>query len=339
MLGELNASHMGYYPPGTRGRGGRTGDATGWIGATFDPEAEGPGILVREVLPDSPAARADVALEPGERLLAVNGRSVEPGTNIFDLFVDTVDQRTQLRVLDENGSARSVVLEPTSYWGQRQLRYEEWVRERRRLVDEWSGDRLGYIHIQGMSIPSFEEFERMLYAAADGKDGLLIDVRSNGGGWTTDYLMAVLMVRRHAYTVPRGADASIRAYPQSRLPLAAWTRPAVALCNEDSYSNAEIFSHAFKSLERGPLVGSPTFGAVISTGGMQTLDGALVRLPGRGWYVADSGINMENNGAVPDVIVWQPPAEDHAKDRDTQLRRAVEVLLEDLESDPRAGSW
>ena len=141
------------------------------------------------------------------------------------------------------------------------------------LTDEWSGGRLGYIHIQGMNIPSFEEFERMLFAAADGKEGLLVDVRFNGGGWTTDYLMAVLMVQRHAYTVPRGADSSIQAYPQSRLPLAAWTRPAATICNEDSYSNAEIFSHAFKSLERGPLVGWPTFGAVISTGGTRTLDG------------------------------------------------------------------
>jgi tricorn protease len=190
-----------------------------------------------------------------------------------------------------------------------------------------------------MNIPSFEEFERGLFAAANGKEGLLIDVRSNGGGWTTDYLMAVLMVQRHAYTIPRGADPDIRAYPQSRLPLSAWTRPAAAICNEDSYSNAEIFSHAFKSLERGPLVGSPTFGAVISTGGMRTLDGALVRLPGRGWFVAPTGINMENNGAVPDVVVWHPPSEDRSASEDTQLQRAVEVLLADIGTDPRTGAW
>jgi tricorn protease len=190
-----------------------------------------------------------------------------------------------------------------------------------------------------MNAPSFEEFERMLFAAADGKEGLLVDVRFNGGGWTTDYLMAVLMVQRHAYTVPRGADPSIRAYPQGRLPLAAWTRPAAAICNEQSYSNAEIFSYAFQTLERGPVIGWPTFGAVISTGGTRTLDGATVRLPGRGWFVAPTGVNMENNGAVPNVLVAQPPAEDHSATEDTQLRRAVEVLLADLESDPRTGAW
>jgi tricorn protease len=339
MLGELNASHMGYRPPGTGGRSGASGDTTGWIGVTFDPQAGGPGLLISEVLPDSPAWRTDVALEKGDRLLEVNGVAITEGTNVFGLFVDTVDQRTQLRVLDGDGAERTAIVKPVDLGSLRQLRYEEWVRERRRLTEEWSDGRLGYIHIQGMNIPSFEEFERMLFAAADGKEGLLVDVRFNGGGSTTDYLMAVLMVQRHAYTVPRGADPSIRAYPQSRLPLAAWTRPAAVICNEQSKSNAEIFSYAFMSLGRGPVVGWPTFGAVISTGGTRTLDGGTVRLPGRGWFVAPTGVNMENNGAVPDVLVAQPPAEDRSADEDTQLRRAVEVLLADLENDPRTGTW
>jgi tricorn protease len=339
MLGELNASHMGYYPPGTRGATRVTGDSTGWIGVAYDPAAGGPGLLVSEVLPDSPAWRTDVRIEKGERLLAINGTAVEANINVFGLFVDTVDQRTQLRVLGIDGVERTVVIKPISVRQLRQLRYEEWVRERRRLTEEWSGGRLGYVHIQGMNTPSFEEFERMLFAAANGKEGLLIDVRFNGGGRTTDYVMAVLMVQRHAYTVPRGADPSIRAYPQSRLPLAAWTRPAAVLCNEQSYSNAEIFSYAFQTLERGPVIGWPTFGAVISTGGIRTLDGATVRLPGRGWFVAGTGVNMENNGAVPDVQIAQPPAEDRSATEDTQLRRAVEVLLANLESDPRTGAW
>ena len=339
MLGELNASHMGYYPPGTRGRATASGDNTGWIGVTYDPSAGGPGILIREVLADSPAWRADAAIQPGERLVAVNGVEIGDTTNVFELFVDTDGERTPLTVRGIDGSDRTVVVEPVSYYRQRALRYDEWVRQRRALTDQWSGGRLGYIHIQGMDIPSFEEFERMLFAAADGKEGLLVDVRSNGGGWTTDYLMAVLMVQRHAFTVPRGGDPAIRAYPQSRLPLSAWTRPSVAICNEDSYSNAEIFSHAFKSLGRGPLVGSPTFGAVISTGGMRTIDGSTVRLPGRGWFVAPTGLNMEHNGAQPDVLVWQPPSEDASATEDTQLARAVQVLLDNIGKDPRTGAW
>ena len=57
-------------------------------------------------------------------------------------------------------------------------------------------------------------------------------------------------------------------YPfNERAILSVNTKPTVALCNENSYSNAEIFSHAYKNLGIGKLVGQPTFGAVISTGG------------------------------------------------------------------------
>jgi tricorn protease len=338
MLGELNASHMGYY---ATGRGGPSdGDQTGWIGAVFDPTAGGPGLLVSEVLPDSPAANAEVGIKEGERLLGVNGHEVETDTNIYDLFVDTIGERVPTTVRAADGSARSVILRPIAYGSHRQLRYEEWVRQRRRMVEEASDGRLGYLHIQGMSAPSFEVFERDLYAAADGKEGLIIDVRSNGGGWTTDYLMAVLTVQRHAFTIPRDGDASVKSYPTAeRLPVGAFTRPAATLCNEDSYSNAEIFSWAFQTLGRGPLVGSPTFGAVISTGGMELINGGWVRLPGRGWYVAGSGINMEKQGAQPDVVVWQPPAEESSATVDTQLETAVRVRLEGIEEDPRYGSW
>lgn len=338
MLGELNASHMGYYP---RGRGAApTGDRTGWIGAVFDPAAGGPGLLVTEVLPNSPADQVHVAITPGERLLAVRGRTIDDSTNVYGLFVDTVGERVPVTVRGVDGGDRTVVVRPVSTSEHRRLRYEQWVRQRRALVDRWSDGRLGYLHIQGMNEPSFELFERDLFAAADGKEGLIIDVRSNGGGWTTDYLMTVLMVQRHAYTLPRGGDPEVRAYPTSeRLLAGAYTRPAVALCNEDSYSNAEIFSWAFQTLKRGPLVGAPTFGAVISTGGTRLLNGGWVRLPGRGWFVAGSGVNMENNGAQPDVVVWQPPTEDSSATEDTQLAEAVRVRLENIEDDPRYGAW
>jgi len=334
MLGELNASHMGYRPKRHSG-----GEKTGRLGVTFDPRAGGPGLLITEVLEDGPAAHSSVDLAPGDRILEIGGRPVDDRTNVYSLLADTVDRRIPLKILDTEGGQRTVVVIPTTSGRIRGLRYETWVRERRRLTDEYSGGRLGYLHIHSMDIASFETFERDLQAAAEGKEGLLIDVRSNGGGWTTDYLMAVLMVRRHAYTVPRDDTSGVKAYPQSRLPLAAWTRPAAAICNEDSYSNAEIFSHAFKTLDRGPLVGQTTFGAVISTGAHPLPGGGYVRTPLRGWYVAPTGLNMENHGAVPDVIVAQPPAEDFNPQTDTQLRTAVETLLAEIPADPRRNAW
>ncbi len=339
MLDELNASHMGYRPQGGGPAGAVGGETTGFIGALFDAAAGGPGIRVREVLPDSPAARVDVALVPGDRILAVGGQKVRADQDVYALFADTVGQRVPLTILGADGKERAAVVIPVPFAQQQEWRRDAWVRQRRALVEQLSGGRLGYLYIPAMDMPSFEEFERDLYAAAHGREGLVIDVRNNGGGWTTDYLMAVLNVKRHAWTVERDASKEVKAYAQERLPLAAWTRPAVTVCNDESYSNAEIFSHAFKTLGRGKVVGWPTFGAVISTGGTQVLDGALVRLPTRGWYVAGTGVNMENNGAVPDVAVEQPPAQDMAAADDAQLAKAVEVLLADLPGDPRRGAW
>ena len=339
MLDELNASHMGYRPQGGGGPGAAGSETTGFIGALFDPAAGGPGIRVREVLPDSPAARVDVALKAGERILAVGGQPVRADQDVYALFADTVGQRVPLRILGADGAERTAVVVPAGLAKQMEWRRKAWVDQRRALVETLSNGRLGYLYIPAMDMPSFEEFERDLYAAAHGREGLVIDVRNNGGGWTTDYLMAVLNVKRHAWTVERGASKDVKAYAQERLPLAAWTRPAVTVCNDESYSNAEIFSHAFRTLGRGRLVGWPTFGAVISTGGTTVLDGALVRLPMRGWYVAGTGVNMENNGAVPDVPVEQPAVQDMAAAADAQLAKAVEVLLADLPDDPRRGAW
>jgi len=334
MLGELNASHMGFRLPEEGGRQARDG----YLGVEVEPAADGRGVVVREVLPDTPAARVDMGLSPGDRILAVEGEEVAANRNFYALFQGLEGRTVRLTVASPKGE-RQVQVKLESLENVRQARYRAWVKERRALVERLSGGKLGYIHIQGMDEPSLEEFQRDLFAAANGKQGLLIDVRNNGGGWTTDYLMAMLHVRRHAWTVPRGMEPNLRGYPQDRLPLPAWTRPAAALCDEASYSNAEIFSWAFKTTKRGPLVGMTTFGAVISTGGTRLVDGSFLRLPFRGWFVAGSGINMERQGCEPDVLVFQPPEQDMAKEQDAQLAKAVEVLLAQLPPDPSQLPW
>ena len=189
-----------------------------------------------------------------------------------------------------------------------------------------------------MGWDSFEEFERELQATGYGKDAIVVDVRYNGGGWTTDYLMLVLNYKQHAYTIPRGAADSLSVnnpkfagyYPLGeRLPYSAWIKPSIALCNENSYSNAEIFSHAYQTLGIGKLVGKPSFGAVISTGGRTMVDGTFVRLPGRGWYVKKSGNDMEDEPATPDFVIENAP-DYRAKGTDAQLKKAVDELMKQL---------
>ena len=333
MLGELNSSHQGMYGAD---RAETQKERTGQLGVEIEPTNN--GMKITRVIEDSPADRTESKLNIGDVITSVDGHSVTNNINFYFLFINKVDKRVLLDVADKNGKSREVVIRPAGSLNSKL--YEEWVSDHKKLTDKYSNGRLGYIHIQGMSWPSFERFERELTASGMGKEGIVIDVRFNGGGWTTDYLMTVLTYRQHAYTVPRGAADNLKKgqknfinhYPLGeRLPFAAWTKPSVALCNSYSYSNAEIFSHAYKTLGIGTLVGEPTFGAVISTGGRGLIDGSFVRMPFRGWYVKATEKNMEWGPAVPDIIVEESP-DSRGKDKDEQLKAAVDELLKRIDS-------
>jgi tricorn protease len=290
------------------------------------------------VVPNSPADREMSTLNVGDVITAVGGQQVAEVDNFYSLLSDRVDTPTLLQVQNANGESREVVIEPTDDLGD-QL-YNEWVEKRKELTEKYSNGRLGYIHVEGMNWPSFERFERELVATGEGKEGIVIDVRYNGGGWTTDYLLTVLKYRQHAYTIPRGATENISKnktnfrehYPfGERLPLSSWTKHSIALANLNSYSNAEIFSHAYKQLDLGTLVGEPTFGAVISTGGAGLMGGSYIRLPFRGWFVKNTDNNMDRVPAVPDIKVINPP--DYRSGEDKQLKRAVDELLNQIDSE------
>ncbi len=329
MLGQLNASHMGMYGPSPEET---QKDKTGLIGIEGIPLPEG-GIKITYVVPGSPADREESQLQVGDVIVAVNERPVAPQQNLYELLNGTANERTLLRVTNGPNETREVIIRPTN--SLRKENYEAWVDQRKRLTEQYSNGKLGYIHIQGMNWTSFERFERELMASGYGKEGIIIDVRYNGGGWTTDMLMAILSSRQHSYTIPRGAAEHLAKeharfqnnYPfGERLPFPNLNKPSIALCNENSYSNAEIFSHAYKTLGFGKLVGQPTFGAVISTGSHRLVDGSRIRMPFRAWYVKATGENMEHGPAVPDVLVENAPDED-AQMTDSQLQKAVELLL------------
>lgn len=335
LFGELNGSHLGISGGSAIDGFTAPSAATGYLGIRAEP-APG-GFRVARITPNGPADRSTSRLSVGEVIRAVDGRRLAasetamPTMHLDEFFKGTTGRETLLEIAGADGSTRMVLIVPIS-WGQwDSLRYEEIVLERRAQVEKLSNGRLGYLHIRGMSEPSVRDFERDLYAAGKGKEGLIIDVRDNGGGWTADILLSSLTAPRHARTQPRGVDLKDipdDAYPRDRRLIYAWTRPINVLINQNAFSNAEIFAHAVKTAGRGRLIGTATFGGVISTGGTTLIDGTSVRLPFRGWYLPD-GTDQENNGARPDVDVPQTP-EDEAIDRDRQLEAAVEDLLKQL---------
>ncbi len=334
MLGQLNASHMGLYG---KDREKTQRDITGLLGVEIAVNDN--GALIKRVILNSPADKVKSKLNKNDVIIAIDGVKINKDVNFYSLLNNKVNEAVLLEVKSRDNIdniIRNVVIRPTK--SLRKELYEQWVKDRKNLTEKYSNGRLGYLHIKGMNMVSFERFEREITSCGYGKEGIVIDVRFNGGGWTTDYLMAVLNVKQHSYTIPRGASDDLQkehirfrdyyAFGE-RLPFAVWTKPSIAICNANSYSNAEIFSHAYKTLGIGKLVGIPTFGAVISTGGARLLNGSFVRVPFRGWYVKATDKNMEHKPAVPDVIVQNSP-DSKAKGVDEQLKKAVNVLLKQI---------
>jgi len=331
MLGELNGSHLGFgpwLPPGPVEEN-RWKTVTPHLGLRFDADFVGPGLKIRDVIPDGPADRQRSRLVPGDVVLAIDGVNLTPDKDLTEIINGPLERDISLRVRSAAGVERIVVLRPISYPAAQALLYEKWIDDNQHLVAKLSGGKLGYLSVRGMDWASFNRLEEELCSVGSGKDGIVIDVRENGGGFTADHLLTVLCQPRHAITVPRGGGPG---YPGDRLVYGAWQKPIVVLCNQNSFSNAEIFSHAVKLLGRGQVVGVPTAGGVISTGSTAIMDFGVLRMPFRGWYDAETGEDMELLGAVPDHILWPDPA-DEAAGVDRQLEKSVAVLLQEVKAD------
>ncbi|MCB1150316.1 PD40 domain-containing protein, partial [bacterium] len=332
MLGELNASHMGY-----RANWPETGEYAqdGWLGVSLDPGHRGRGLRVTDVIPDGPADKERGRILPGDVILSVEGAEVGRDASLEAALENRQDVPTLVRV-SRDGEELDLTLTPEGIRPLWQLEYMRMEKDNRAAVESASKGRVGYVHIQGMGFDEVERFEQNLFAAADGKEALIIDVRNNGGGWTTDLMLTILTQPQHAYTIGRDGEVG---YPMTeRMPFYSWQKPIAVICNEGSYSNAEIFSSAVRTIGRGPVVGMETGGNVISTGGFGNRYNGFTRLPGRGWYTFGDEAHPERNhkpqegehdlpGVIPDHQVPRTVA-DVMFDRDPQLDKAVELMLE-----------
>ncbi|MEO1618351.1 MAG: S41 family peptidase [Planctomycetota bacterium] len=328
MLGELNGSHNGFYASRDEPSPPRPEftDVTAHLGARFDYSFKGQGLKVKDVLPRTPADRVDSRLEPGDIITLIDGTPVDSEMDLTLVLNGPLDRDITLTVERDEEEPQEIMIRPTSYGAARARLYDKWLEHNREMVEKRSKGKLGYLHIRSMDQASFYEFEKQLYRVGYGREGLVIDVRDNGGGFTTDMLLTALTQPKHAITVPRGGGPG---YPQDRMVYAVWQKSIIVLCNQNSFSNAEIFSHAVKNLKRGKVVGVQTAGGVISTGSVQIMDVGRMRMPFRAWFTSIDGEDMELNGAEPHYIVWPKPGEIPAG-KDRQLAKAIKVLAKEV---------
>lgn len=328
MLGELNGSHLGFYPtnfPGEWRFNESWRKETAHLGVRLDDNR-----TVTFVHPNGPADRPGSEIQVGETIIKIDGHTLRADTPITQMLTGRMDRDIVLTISSKKGKKREVTLRPISHGQARTLAQSSRLDDRLAKVEEASKGKLGYLHVARMAWDEFEKFEQHIYERGAGKDGLIIDVRDNGGGFTADHLLTVLTQPLHAYTIPRNGEIG---YPQDRHVYASWNKPIVVLCNQNSYSNAEIFSHAIKTLDRGKVIGMPTAGCVISTGSTNILGLGRMRMPFRGWYLTD-GEDMELHGAVPHFLVDLKP-DDLPKGHDHQLIKAIEILQKEVKERSR----
>jgi tricorn protease len=335
VVGELGTSHCYVNQADTDPAPDRPDPKTvGQLGADISRDPAGRWIVDR-VLPGessdprarSPLTAPGVAVRAGDELLAVDGQPVDPVRGPWPLLAGTAGQPVELTVRTPDAAeARHVVVVPLH--GERRLRYQDWVAERRRQVRELSDGRLGYLHVPDMVGEGWAHLHRDLRTEMD-RDGLVFDVRGNSGGHISELVVEKMARRLIAWVWGRWVQPE--SYPHD-----ARRGPLVTLADEFAGSDGDIVTAAVRALGLGPVVGTRTWGGVVGIEGYQALvDGTSLTVPRYGFWFDEFGWDVENHGVDPDVEVLNTP-DDWAAGRDSQLETAVQLALELLDKQPPA---
>jgi tricorn protease len=331
MIGELGTSHT-YVWGGDAHDQAETVDV-GMLGA--DVRFDGRGFVIRRILPGrpwdeelhSPLGAPHLDVKEGNYILAVNDIPLTPGSNLYAMLQDQAYKTVKLTVADDafGANRRDVkIVTVPSEWA---LYYDAWIENNRRHVDEVSEGALGYLHIPDMDGEGLAAFSRGFYPQAE-KQGLIIDVRNNDGGFVSQMVIDRLAQRPWAYDQPR--HGSPERYPY-RSPLGHMA----VLIDQHAGSDGDIFPSSFRTLGLGPLIGTRTWGGVIGIRADKPfVDLGFSTQPEYAWW-DDSGWSLENEGVEPDIEVQITP-QDRASGLDPQLAKAIEVLMEQIAAEPPA---
>ena len=320
MVGELGASHMGHYgytefsrPLSNNGYLGIDGELV--------QTARGYAFRISKVVTNGPADK--VWLRAGDHIFSVGNQRLNSKSNFYAMLDDTTGKQIQILVTPgtEVDHARYVGITPIGYMELYQLNYMNWLKKRQMLVSTDGKNKIAYVHLTNMDQENLQKFyQTVIMANAYKQNALIIDCRNNGGGRIHEEILDVLLRKPYGFESNR-----MRKFLRPQI---FWDKPVIVLCNERSYSDAELFPAAFQQVKRGLVVGVQTPGDVIGTREVILGDDSQLRVPGWGWYDL-RGKKLEGVGAIPDIIV-KLSLEDRLNDNDPQLKKAVEVLWNQL---------
>lgn len=331
MVGELNASHLGI----SGAPAAATTLPVGRLGLRFDRvEYESNGRLrITEVIELGPAAITG-KIKVGDYLHAVDGVELAAGANLDEQLAGKVGRRVELKLSSSadgadgavGADAKVIAVQPASLGTEKGLLYRQWVRERRAYVEKISNGRLGYVHMPDMSSQSLSQLYADLDTQNHAREGVVVDIRNNNGGFVNAYAIDVFARRGYMTMTVRGYKP---APARSVLGQRALERPTILVTNQHSLSDAEDFTEGYRALKLGKVVGEPTAGWIIYTWSTGLIDGSGFRLP-RQKIQDSSGQVMELNPRAVDVRVQRPIGESYSG-VDSQLDAAVRELLKQID--------
>ncbi len=333
MLGEVTIGHMFVGGP----RQPDNGPKTGLLGADY--KVDHGRYQIAKILGGqnwtpglaSPLTLPGVSVHEGEYLLAVNGRELKAGDNLYEFFDGTAGKQTILRVgpnadgpaLD-NKAARDVTVVPIG--DEDGLRNLDWIESNRRRVGELSGGKVAYVYMPNTGGSGYTNFNRYFYSQLD-KQALVLDERFNEGGFIADYVVDVLKRFPLSGAIERDGKAI-------HDPVGAIFGPKVMLINQQSGSGGDAMPWYFRKAGIGKLVGTRTWGGLVGIGGFPPLlDGGYVMAPRYAIYGLSGEWEVENHGIAPDVPVEDLP-KDAAAGHDRQLEMGVQLVLDELKAHP-----
>lgn len=308
----------------------------GLLGAELEADLSAGRYRIRKIYPGenwnenrrSPLTESGVNVKEGDYIIRINGRDLTTRENPYELLENMGERHVELTVnsIPSASGAKSYTVRTIN--SEQELRYLDWVNSRRSLVDKLSNGRIGYIHVPNTAIEGNRElFKGML--AYNHKEALIIDDRYNGGGFIPDRMIDLLNRRTLVYWHRNGLPQPMKS------PGIAHDGPKVMLINGYSSSGGDAFPYFFRKTGEGKLIGTRTWGGLVGiSGNARLVDGGYISVPRFGIYDEKGEWIIEGIGVYPDIEVNDRP-EELAKGNDPSIKKAVEVLLEELRANPR----
>lgn len=320
MVGELKSSHMGVSGDGMPNK-----VATGYLGCTLIKVPQLRVLQVENIVPEGPADKAWIRNK--DFVFEIAGQRITEELNLDQVLNGTIGKEIRLYVSPTTDPylGRYVELKPISMDELDGLQYQQWVRTRVQLVKENCQGRVLYVHLNEMNAAHLQRFRQVVKKTADIADGMILDVRNNGGGNIHQELLDILTRKPFLLYQLREQKKQVQ-------PALYWSKPVVLLVNEKSFSDAEVFPYAFKTLRLGIVIGVPTGGGVIGTKDIKLSNSMNFRVPQVGYYTLEEH-NLEGLGVEPDIVVEETP-QDRMMGRDPQLLKAIEVIMQQINEPP-----